>query len=121
MTVRLLAILVLLLLLTACKGEQQPGALRLRTMQFGNPGRCRVQLYDANGQRLIDEQQSDSRGNLELKELMPGTYTLKFRDMQGRAYSAERSFSISAGKVVQMEVELTEEQAGGNAASTEGK
>ena len=105
---RTIIALFLLMLASACQGSAAPATLTIKTLRFGTPERCNVQLYDSAGKRLVHEQQSDSRGNLELTDLKAGAYLLRFRDTDKRAYAAEKTISLSPGTHLKLEIELTD-------------
>ena len=68
---------------------------------------CGVQVFNSKGIQ-IQEKHTDFQGLVFVKQLAPGTYTLKFIDNEGNYYPAEKTVNVREGDSVIVDVELTE-------------
>ena len=99
----------LLMIATSCI-DPEPGEISIRATKAGKPFGCAVQLFNAKGNQ-VQEQFTDTKGLLYIKELAPGDYTVKFIDNNLQPYPAVKQVTVDPGGSVILDVELTEEPA----------
>jgi hypothetical protein len=102
----LLPLLIMVALLAQSCMDPEPGEISVRCFKDGQPQGCVVQLFNADGKQ-IQEMDTDWNGLRYFKDLMPGTYSVKFIDQQGVNYPATKSVKLVAGASEVLTVELT--------------
>jgi hypothetical protein len=102
---RILAATVMLcaLLLTSCM-DPEPAEISVIVKQGGQTQNCIVQLFNDAGKQLQEE--ATANGFVYLKNLVPGTYIIKFKDRNNNMYPAVRKVNLGAGDSTPVEVDL---------------
>ena len=92
--------------------DAEPAEIGISAFKSGRQQGCTVLLYNTIGKQ-IDQVSTDFGGVGYIKNVKPGTYTLKFMDNQKNFYPAVKLVTISAGDSFPVRVELTEPPADG--------
>jgi hypothetical protein len=94
-------------LLLACCGcyDPVPGTIHLHTTVDGQPHGCLVQVFNAQGRQVQQDGVND--GHVDIENLAPGTYTLKFQGFEQQLYPAQRTVKLFEAGEVDLTVELT--------------
>lgn len=87
---------IVALLVVSCLGQEN-GEISFNAVRQGQPTGCTAELFNSKGVKL-QEVSSDPGGVGYIKDLVPGTYTLKFKDNQGNYYAAVRTVTLDAGE-----------------------
>lgn len=87
--------------------DPEPSEISIIAKMNGRPQGVTVQVFNSKGLQL-QEMSTDWNGIGYIKQLKPGTYTLKFLDTQGNPYPAEKVVTISPGESLPVPVELSE-------------
>jgi hypothetical protein len=88
--------------------DPEPSEISIIAMLNGERQGCTVQVFNSAGKQ-IQQESTDWHGIGYIKQLAPGTYTLKFIDNQGNQYPAEKIVTLRPGESSPVEVELSEE------------
>jgi hypothetical protein len=108
---------LVLFALIAASCEVQPAELNFRCTLNGQPKGCQVMVFNETGAQ-IQEVPSEISGIGYIKDLKPGKYTLKFKDVKGTMYPAVTEVTLIPGDLQTIDVELsTAPAAGGDAAA----
>jgi hypothetical protein len=97
--------------LTGCF-DPEPSEISIIAKLNGERQGCNVQVFNASGKQ-IQQVSTDWGGIGYIKQLAPGTYTLKFVDNKGNPYPAEKEINLRPGESMPVEVELSEKPVGG--------
>lgn len=106
LVLRLLAAGALGLLISGCLDDPY-GEISVRAVERGRRRGCTVQVFNEEG-RQIAEVPTDKVGLLFLKNMKPGTYTLKFKSNRGSMYPAVKQVRVVSDGSEIVDVELTE-------------
>jgi hypothetical protein len=99
---------IVALLVVSCLGQEN-AEISFNATRQGQPTGCTAELFNAKGVKL-QEVSSDPGGVGYIKELVPGTYTLKFKDNRGNYYDAVRTVTVDAGESMPIMVDLDQAQ-----------
>lgn len=91
--------------------DPEPSEISIIATLNGERQGCTVQVFNEQGKQ-IQQESTDWGGIGYVKQLKPGTYTLKFIDNSGTYYPAERVVTLRPGDSQPVEVELSEAPAG---------
>lgn len=97
---------VLAVSLTGCF-DPEPCEISVIATKNGEPQGVTVQVFNSKGKQ-IQEVSTDWNGVGYIKQLQPGTYTLKFLDKQGGYHPAEKIVTVDPGESLPVPIELTE-------------
>jgi hypothetical protein len=95
----------------AASCEVQPAELNFRCSLNGQPKGCQVMVFNDSGAQ-VQEIASEISGIGYIKDLKPGKYTLKFKDVRGTQYPAVREITLAPGDLQTIDVELSQETEG---------
>jgi hypothetical protein len=92
--------------------DAEPAEIGVSAFKSGRQQGCTILMYNADGKQT-DQVSTDFGGVGYIKNIKPGTYTLKFMDNQNNFYPAVKLVTVSAGGSHPVRVELTEPPADG--------
>jgi hypothetical protein len=118
-TIFVTLLLCAMLALASCI-DPEPGEISIKATKDGRSQSCSIMILNDKGVQ-IDEANTDEFGVGYLKDLKPGTYTLKFKDGSGNMYPAEKTVELHAGDSTPVQVELNEAPAAGGDATGGGE
>lgn len=95
-----------MIMLASCM-DPEPGEISVRATENGEKQGCTVMVFSAAGKQTM-ELPTDNQGLLFIKQLPPGTYTLKFKSNSSEMYPAEKAVRVVSGGSEIVDVELTE-------------
>lgn len=101
-----LLFLPLLALLSGCLDDPY-GEISVRTTRRGKRQGCTVQVFNEAGKQ-VQEVPTDNVGLLFLKNMKPGTYTLKFISNKDKMYPAEKTVTVRSDGNEVVDVDLDE-------------
>lgn len=87
--------------------DPEPSEISIIATLNGERQGCTVQVFNSAGKQ-IQEESTDWHGIGYIKQLAPGTYTLKFIDNQRNLYPAQKVVSLKPGASMPVQVELSE-------------
>jgi len=87
--------------------DPEPSEISIIASLNGKRQGCTVQVFNSQGKQ-IQAESTDWHGIGYIKQLAPGTYTLKFVDNQGNEYPAVKVITLRPGDSAPVEVELSE-------------
>ena len=90
--------------LTSCF-DPEPAELSVMTQQNGRRRSCTVMVFNSQDKQ-IQEVPTDNNGVGYVKQLVPDTYTLKFKDISGNMYDAVVTVEIEGGDSMPMAIDL---------------
>ena len=100
------AVFGLLVGLNSCM-DPEPGEISIIATKNGRPQTCTILVYNSNGVQ-INLLAANMKGLVYIKKLVPGIYSLKFRDNKNKMYPAEHTVSVVAGQTFVLRVKLNE-------------
>ncbi|MCH7471966.1 hypothetical protein IIA79_03335 [bacterium] len=106
---RIVPVVLLAILATFLAGcfDPEPGEISVRAKKNGKEQGCVILVFNSKGVQ-VKEEYTDMMGIAFVKDLPPGTYTLKFTDNQRRPYPAERTVKVRQNSTEVLDIELTE-------------
>jgi hypothetical protein len=87
--------------------DPEPSEISIIATLNGERQGCAVQVFNAQGKQ-IQEESTDWHGIGYVKQLAPGTYTLKFIDNHRNQYPAEVTVTLKPGESKPVQVELSQ-------------
>jgi len=87
--------------------DPEPSEISIIATLNGERQGCTVQVFNSQGKQ-IQEESTDWHGIGYVKQLAPGTYTLKFIDNQRNPYPAVKTINLRPGEAKPGQVELSE-------------
>ena len=95
-----------LIALASCM-DAEPGEISVRALLNGEKQGCTVLVFNSGGKQTM-ELPTDNQGLVYIKQLPPGTYTLKFKSNSNEMFPAEKAVRLTAGSSEIVDVELSE-------------
>lgn len=88
--------------------DPEPSEISIIATLNGKRQGCTVQVFNSAGKQ-IQQESTDWNGIGYIKQVAPGSYTLKFIDNQGNPYPAVKTITLKPGDSAPVQVELSEE------------
>jgi hypothetical protein len=101
-------VVLVLMAIIAASCEVEPAELNFRCTLNGQQKGCSAMVFNEAGAQ-VQEVPSEISGIGYIKDLKPGKYTIKFKDVSGTQYPAVAEVTLAPGDLQTLTIELSQE------------